>query len=101
MEYDSEILKAVRGLGALGYDIEKVIETVKPFNSITFRIDLEDEEHPLHVMYESGLNANGSELDRLNALLIGIQIESEKIDLQQKKNTEEMINEYLGNGDSE
>lgn len=100
MNYTEEILRKIKSFGYLQYDIDRIISILNPDDPRQLEWDLKDQEHPAGVMYQSGLNTGKYNLDALEFQLKKIQIESEKHDLETKKEVDQMINEFLGNDNS-
>ncbi|MCT4602476.1 MAG: hypothetical protein N4A59_06205 [Marinifilum sp.] len=101
MEFTEEILRKVKNFGYLQYSIERIISILNPEEPGFFEICIKDPEHPLGVMYQSGLNTGKYNLDAQEFELKRVQIDSEKIELKRKKDVNRMIDEYLCDGDSE
>lgn len=100
MTYTEEILRKIKNFGYLQYGIPRIISILNPDNAEQFEWDLKDENHPACVMYQSGLNTGKYNLDAQEFELKRIQIESEKVDLENKKQFNQMIDEFLGYGEN-
>lgn len=100
MSYSEEILRKVKNFGYLQYSVDKCIDMLSPEDPDRFRWEIKDENHPLCVMYQSGLNTGKYNLDVQEFQLKQILIDSEKLKLKREKEVDTMINEFLGN-DSE
>lgn len=100
IEYSEDTLRKVKNFGYLQYSIEKCISILNPESPDQFRFDIQDEGHPLCVMYQSGLNTGKYNIDAQEFELKRIMVESEKRKLQSEKETDNMINQFLGYGDS-
>ena len=96
-QYDEEILRRVRELGKQQKNITKVIDIVDPKEGEEFSEDIQNEEHPLCIMYQSGLK---SDLTPIRWDLLEIQKESDQLELNGKRNAAKMIDEFLGNENS-
>ena len=101
MNYTEEILRKIKNFGFLQYGIDRIISILNPDDPQQFEWDLKDKEHPASVMYQSGLNTGKYNIDAQEFELKRIMVESEKRDLENKKQVDQMINEFLGYGDSE
>lgn len=95
-EYTEDIFRKVKNFGYLQYSIDKILSILNPDNPDQFTFDIKDEGHPLCVMYQSGLNTGKYNLDAQQFELQKVLIESQKMDLQVKKDVIKMINQFLG-----
>lgn len=101
MDYTEDILRKAKNFGYLQYSIEKCISILNPESSDQFRFDIQDENHPLCVMYQSGLNTGKYNIDAQEFELKRIMVESEKQKLNNEKRFQSLLNYFLGYGDNQ
>ncbi|MBV5334190.1 MAG: hypothetical protein JZU49_00100 [Sulfuricurvum sp.] len=95
-EYTEDTLRKVKNFGYLQYSIDKCISILNPEDPERFRFDIKDENHPLCVMYQSGLNTGKYNIDAQEFELKRVMVDSEKLKLQREREVDTMINEFLG-----
>lgn len=100
IEYTEDTLRKAKNFGYLQYSIDKIISILNPENAEQLRFDIQDENHPLCVMYQSGLNTGKYNIDAQEFELKRIMVESEKQKLQNEKRFQNLLNDFLGYGNN-
>lgn len=97
MIYTEDIYRLIRGFGALQYPIDLVlVHLTGKVDAFQFKIDIEDQDHPVYTVYQAGLTTGKFALDAQEFELKRVMVDSEKLKLQREKEVDAMINKFLG-----
>lgn len=94
--YDDKTLKMVERLGALQYNVEKVIVMLNPEDPEQFKKDLQDTETVLNAMYQSGLHKGKYNLDAQAFKQAEIDIDQKRKEAQDRDNYFKIRKELFG-----
>ena len=64
MTYTEDLIKEVRGFGALNYTLDNILRILYPKERLEFIADFNNPEHPLSIAYQKGKTAAKYNIDK-------------------------------------
>lgn len=99
-DYSEETLRKAKNFGFLQYSIDKCISILNPDNPEEFRFDIQDEGHPLFIMYQNGLNTGKYNLDAAEFKIKDAESQIKQMELSREKLYHAKLLEIAGADDN-
>lgn len=99
-DYSEDTLRKAKNFGFLQYSVEKCIIILNPEQPEQFKFDIQDEGHPLCIMYQNGLNTGRYNLDAAEFKIKDAESQIKLMELSREKLYHAKLLEISGSDDN-